>query len=33
VIFYWAISLTMPHDKVVAAIAKDREQIEYEAAA
>ena len=33
VIFYWAVSLTMPHDKVVAAIAKDREQIEYEAAA
>ena len=32
-IFYWAVSLTMPHDKVVAAIAKDREQIEYEAAA
>jgi amino acid transporter len=32
VIFYWAISLTMPHDKVVAAIAKDREQIEFEAA-
>ena len=29
-IFYWAVSLTMPHDKVVAAIAKDREQIEYE---
>jgi amino acid transporter len=30
-IFYWAVSLTMPHDRVVAAIAKDREQIEYEA--
>jgi len=30
-IFYWAVVLTMPHDKVVAAIAKDREQIEYEA--
>jgi amino acid transporter len=30
-IFYWAVMLTMPHDKVVAAIAKDREQIEYEA--
>jgi amino acid transporter len=33
VIFYWAVSLTMPHDKVVAAIAKDREQIEYELSA
>ena len=30
-IFYWSVMLTMPHDKVVAAIAKDREQIEYEA--
>lgn len=33
VIFYWAVSLTMPHDKVVTAIAKDREQIEYELSA
>jgi amino acid transporter len=32
-IFYWAVSLTMPHDKVVTAIAKDREQIEYELSA
>jgi amino acid transporter len=30
-IFYWAVILTMPHDKVEAAIAKDREQIDYEA--
>ena len=29
-IFYWAVSLTMPQDKVDAAIAKDREQIDYE---
>jgi amino acid transporter len=33
VIFYWAVSLTMPHDKVVTAIAKDREQIDYELSA
>ena len=31
VIFYWAISLTMPQEKVDAAIAKDREQIDFEA--
>ena len=31
-IFYWAVSLTMPQDKVRAAIAKDREQIDFEAA-
>ena len=32
-IFYWSVMLTMPHDKVVAAIAKDSEQIDYVAAA
>ncbi len=29
VIFYWAVSLTMPHEKVEAAIAKDSAQIDF----
>jgi amino acid transporter len=28
-IFYWAVSLAMPEDKVAAAVAKDAEQIDY----
>ncbi len=31
-IFYWAVSLTMPNEKVQVAIAKDSAQIDYEAA-
>jgi amino acid transporter len=32
-IFYWAVSLAMPHDKVAEAVAKDADQIDYEAVA
>ena len=32
VIFYWAVTLTMSHEKVQEAIARDARQIDYEAA-
>jgi hypothetical protein len=30
VIFYWAVSLTLPGEQTAAAIAKDAQQLEYD---